>query len=372
MPAWLRYLLIICGLALLMFFIWFLRSIIAYIVISWVLSLIGDPVVDFLSERKFWKIRIPRALVAALTVLFTWLIIVLAFFLLIPVVMHQANELANVDVQRVVDGLREPMQQIQHFFSKYHLIEVNQENTIDAYLAQRLANFIDLSNLSTLISGITSILGNIFVAVFAISFMTFFFLKEEELFTKMIFTFVPPNYEQKMHNSINSIRRLLSRYFTGLSIEMFLVMLLNTLGLTIIGVNFEDALVIGIFAGFINVIPYVGPLLGIIFGLFMGVINYMQLDFFSELLPLLAYILMVMLIVQVIDNVVFQPFIYSSSINAHPLEIFLVIMIAGTLAGITGMFLAIPGYTVLRVVLKEFFAQFYLVKNMTKNIDKGT
>jgi predicted PurR-regulated permease PerM len=74
--------------------------------------------------------------------------------------------------------------------------------------------------------------------------------------------------------------------------------------------------------------------------------------------------------VQIIDNILFQPLIYSSSVKAHPLEIFLVIMAAGSLAGVLGMFLAIPTYTIIRVIAKEFFDNMKLVRKLTESLNK--
>ena len=123
-------------------------------------------------------------------------------------------------------------------------------------------------------------------------------------------------------------------------------------------------------AGVLNVIPYIGPLIGICFGLTLGVVLHLDVAFYSEMLPMLAYMAIVMMITQLIDNLVFQPFIYGNSVHAHPLEIFLVILMAGSLAGIPGMILAIPAYTVLRVVLKEFFHKYKLVKKLTHSLDE--
>jgi predicted PurR-regulated permease PerM len=98
-------------------------------------------------------------------------------------------------------------------------------------------------------------------------------------------------------------------------------------------------------------------------------IIHIEKDFYSELLPMAGYMLLVFIVVQIIDNILFQPVIFSSSVNAHPMEIFLVILIAGSMAGILGMILAIPTYTVLRVFAKEFFYQFRVVKQLTKRMD---
>ncbi len=369
MPNWLRSILIILGIVALIFAFWYLSDIVTYIIISWVLSLIGDPLVNFFSETKIFKIKIPRGLVAALTVLFSWTIIITLLFLLIPVVAKQAGELSTINVNDIVANLQEPIQQAEVYLQKINIIQTTETNVpVERFVAQKLMQFIDISNLSDILAFVTGMFGNIFVAIFSISFITFFFLKEEDLFSQMLLILVPPKYEKQTINAINSIKRLLSRYFIGISIEVLLVMTLVTIGMLIVGLQFQHALIIGVFAGFINVIPYVGPFLGILFGMFIGIVSHLQYDFFQQVLPLLGFMLIVFMVVQLTDNILFQPLIYSSSVNAHPLEIFLVIMVSANLAGVIGMILAVPSYTVLRVILKEFFSKFSVVQKITGNI----
>lgn len=100
----------------------------------------------------------------------------------------------------------------------------------------------------------------------------------------------------------------------------------------------------------------------------MATLGALELDFYGGILPLVVKVLIIFVVVQLIDNFVFQPLIYSSSVKAHPLEIFLVILAAGSLFGIGGMVLAIPTYTVFRVIAKEFFDQFKVVRSITRSI----
>jgi predicted PurR-regulated permease PerM len=167
---------------------------------------------------------------------------------------------------------------------------------------------------------------------------------------------------------MDSVRHLLMRYFVGLLGQASGVIILTSIGMRIVGIEIGLALTIGLIVGVINVIPYLGPYLGGSIGILLGVANNIHMDFSAELLPMVASMLAVILCVQLIDNFLFQPLIYSKSVRAHPLEIFLVIMIAGTLAGIPGMILGIPTYTVIRVFAKEFLSQVRVVKKLTRNI----
>ena len=151
-------------------------------------------------------------------------------------------------------------------------------------------------------------------------------------------------------------------------LQVSLITILVTSGFLLIRLPFEHALVIGLFAGFINVIPYLGPLMGGCFGFVVVSVVQIQIPNSYTLLSLWGGTIIIFLVVQLLDNLVFQPFIFSSSVRAHPLEIFLVILMAGYMSGIVGMFLAIPVYTILRVVAREFFFNYRLVKKLTERL----
>jgi predicted PurR-regulated permease PerM len=145
-------------------------------------------------------------------------------------------------------------------------------------------------------------------------------------------------------------------------------MISTTIGLLIVGIRFDLAITIGFFCGLFNIVPYVGPLLGGAFGLLLGVSNYIELDFYATVLPILIKMAIVFSIVQILDNNVLQPLIFSNSVNAHPIEIFLVIVIAGNFAGVIGMIFAVPGYTLLRILARQFFSNFRVVRSLTQNM----
>ena len=133
------------------------------------------------------------------------------------------------------------------------------------------------------------------------------------------------------------------------------------------GLNFSTALVIALSAGILNVIPYVGPLVGGILTVVVSLAtdaNFIATGDMSIVVP----IIMIFVITQLIDNIIFQPLIYSNSVKSHPLENFIVLLIAGNIAGILGMLVAIPAYTVIRVFAKEFLHNFRLVQKLTENI----
>jgi len=130
----------------------------------------------------------------------------------------------------------------------------------------------------------------------------------------------------------------------------------------------KNALLIAFVGGVFHIIPYIGPLIGATLGVVLGLAGAISGNMYPDLVPVILKILSVFFAVNLIDNFVFQPFIYSNSVKAHPLEIFFIVLIGERLAGIPGMVLAIPFYTLIRIVAKEFFNKFKIVQKLTENL----
>ena len=149
------------------------------------------------------------------------------------------------------------------------------------------------------------------------------------------------------------------------STESIILMIVISTAMILFGMKTDNALLIGLIMGVMNVVPYAGPLIGGVMSVFMGVVTPIEGMTTGHTMFVIAGSL---LIIKGFDDFVLQPTLYSERVKAHPLEIFIVILIAGSLAGIVGMLLAIPSYTVLRVFAKEFFSQFRLVQKLTEKI----
>ena len=139
-----------------------------------------------------------------------------------------------------------------------------------------------------MLADMASILGNLAWAIFAISFITFFLLKEEKLITGYIVTIFPEDKENAFTHALESIKRLLRRYFIGILLQMTGILIMVTLGMTIIGVGFRLGLVIGLVAAVLNIIPYLGPWIGAALGVMLGVASNLDLDFATQLVPLMG------------------------------------------------------------------------------------
>ncbi len=366
--GWTKNLLLILGSLFIIFLIWYFSNIVTYILISVVLSFIGRPLVRWLSGISYKKFRIPVGVAAFITLVVLWIGFVSFFRFMIPLLISELETLSNVDFTQVLDSVEEPLLRVMNLISKdpVDMAEQNFLNIVTESLGQR----IDFSRISNWFGLVAGTIGSVLIGFFSVSFITFFFLKEQNMFREFIILLVPRSVEEKVAHILDSITYLLRRYFIGLLFEVFMVMLLDTVGLTIVGLEFNQAVVIGLFCGVFNVIPYLGPWMGAALGLLIGAALHISPDFMHDTLPILGWMTLVFAMVQVADNVLFQPLIYSSSVKAHPLEIFLVILAAGSMAGILGMILAIPVYTILRVIAKEFFDNMKLVQKMTRNLEK--
>lgn len=344
------------------FLVWFFRSVFLFIAISAVLSLVNRPLVDLIKKIRIWHYRVGSGLAALFTVLIIWAVIIVVFWFILPLVGSELKFLSTVDIPVVIERVGQLLFQALEPFR-----ENNSEMVlmIETQVKEMAMALFDFEHVRGVFSSMFGFLGGLFVASFSISFITFFFLKEEGLLVSGILLFIPGHYETGLRHVMLSIRSLLRRYFVGVIIQTTLIAILVTIGFYIIGVGFNHAAVVGLISGLLNIIPYVGPIIGAFFGAFVGIIVYLQTPLEIEFVPLLIWIGVIYLLVQSIDNVVFQPLIFSNSVKAHPLEIFIVILAAGYLAGIVGMFLAIPVYTILRVVAREFFSNYRLVQKLT-------
>jgi predicted PurR-regulated permease PerM len=361
-----RYTLIGLGLAFIVFLLWFFSSIVVYIIISAVLALIGKPIVELLGRIHIRRFRIPIAIRAFLALLSIYTVFISFFWIFIPVVANEAKSLSEIDADTLIAQIHAPLAKAQALYDKYQVRETNSPG-FEEIIRGKIRHILDVAFLSDMIGSIAEILGNIFIALFSITFITFFFLQEEGMLTEAIILLVPDKHGKAVRHALDSITRLLIRYFVGIGGQLTGILILVTVGMVIAGLDFKQSLLIGLTAAIMNIIPYLGPLIGSGLGILMGLAFHIDMGLIN-LVPMAGYMVLVYMVVHAIDNFIFQPFIFSSSVNAHPLEIFLVIMMAGSIGGVTGMILAIPSYTILRVFAKEFFNNFRVVKKLTEKI----
>jgi len=366
MKNFIRNTLILAGIAFIVFCVWYFREIVIYILVSGVLSIMGRPLVDLFDHIRYRKFVLPKPVSALLALSIMWGLIFLFFYIFIPLIANQIQQLSSIDSNKLVQIIETPVRKVENLLRS--LNPDLEEISIREFLASKISDILSIEFVQDIIGSVAKTIGSLAVAIFSISFITFFFLKDQHLFFESIIMWVPDRYVENVKRALYSIKGLLTRYFVGIVIQSTCIMIMMTTGMTIVGIDFQQALVMGLIAGILNVIPYVGPWLGFFITVTMGIASHLDYDFRMVVAPLVWKMALVVAITQLTDNVVFQPVIFSSSVKAHPLEIFVVVLAAGFAAGIPGMILGIPAYTVLRVFAREFFYNLKAVQKITSNL----
>ena len=362
-----RNILIFLGSALLILLFWYFRSIVVYILVSGVLSIMGRPLVDLFGRIRIRNWNFPRSLSALFTLAIIWTLIILFFKTFIPLISQQISYFSSIESEKLVAFIDVPINKIETLFRSLNR-DMSADLSLKEFIMEKVGGVLSINVIQNYIGSAVGIIGNLIVAVFSITFISFFFLKDHRLFFESILIWVPDKYVDNVSRALQSIKTLLTRYFIGIVIQSTCIMILVTIGMTIVGINFQQAIVMGLILGILNVIPYVGPWLGLFVAIIMGAASHMDQDWNLVVIPLVINMAIVEAIVHLIDNVVFQPVIFSNSVKAHPLEIFIVVLASGFAAGVPGMILGIPAYTVLRVFAREFFYNFKAVQKFTSSL----
>lgn len=346
--------------------LYYFADIVTYILIAWVLSMLGRPLVNFFQRKlRIGKRSIGSGMAAFLTILVFYFAIAGLILMFVPTIVGQARNLANVNYNTVGEKLQQPF---AHLDQQMHQIGLLDEGESLATRTQKmLIDWFKPALLGDFLESFLSVAGNVLVTVGSVTFILFFFLKDDDLFEDIIHALVPNNQEEKVRQAIQTSSSVLTRYFRGLSIQILAFCFMLTVILWLFGI--QNGLLIGAFGGIFNVIPYVGPILGMAFGAFITVSSHLDLDF-ALLGPMLLKVAITFFSVQMIDNNVVGPMIMSKSVKAHPLEIFIVTLAAAKLGGVVGMVIGIPVYTILRVVAREFFSGFKIVQRLTDHLEE--
>lgn len=349
------------------YLLWYFKVIVSYILISVVLSLVGKPITLALEQIRLMGRRMPDWMSALITLMLLWSLIGLLLYLTVPIIAGQAQRLSSIDTGAVLQALQLPIDQVVDWLAQRN-IHFEGRQSLEEYVQQKVGRAFEMRAFTGFFGTIFTLAGDLFIAFFSISFITFFFLRDNSLFYRGILTLTPTRYEEKVKNILVDSRRLLSRYFIGIAIQITLITLCITLGALLIGIPFQTALTMGFVAGIINIIPYVGPVLAFFFSSLLFISENLQADFYLVIVPGILRILGVFVVTKTLDDFVFQPVIFSQSVKAHPLELFLVILVGGNLGGILGMILAIPSYTFMRIIARQFFYNFKVVQRLTRNL----
>lgn len=366
-----KYILIAAGAAIILGLCWFFRDIIAYILAAVVVSLIAKPLVKAMKKVSIKGKHAPDWLLAALA-----LILVLACFLtfayiVVPIAGGIIKNISLGNIETSLKSIAGPLADLNTFLTQT-FPRLGEDFRIEVAVVQEMQHMFNLSQFSSLIGSAASFFTSLAIGLFSVVFISFFFIKDDGLFTEIVCALVPDKHEETTEKALSDIGHLLSRYFIGVLLEVIGVALINFLGLSLIarlGVN--AALGIAVITGILNVIPYVGPLIGVVTGTILGLIikysSLVPLGLDVGFLAFTAILIAILFFTQLVDNFVYQPLIYSTSIKAKPLEIFIVLLMVGYIGGPLAMIIAIPSYTVVRVIAFRFFGHIKAIKRLIPN-----
>ena len=358
------------GLAIILALCFLFKNVLVYIITAFVVSLIGRPIMKLLRKIRIKKHSLPDWLLAVLTIVFILAFLTLIVTQMIPIVSSIIRDASSIQTSSYFGT--NPIEKLNAWLVGL-FPNLGHDFDITAVLLTNLRDVVDFNKVSGIVGSVASMVTSAFVALFSVVFISFFFLKDDTLFERIICALVPDRHEAEMGKTLNDIKQLLSRYFAGLVIEMLGVAVIDFLGLWLIArLDFSYAIGIAFIAGLLNVIPYVGPLIGEVVGVVFGIVlklgTGVGLDVNIWIFALI--ILAIMLTAQLIDNFIYQPLIYSTSIKAHPLEIFIVLLMAGHIGGAVGMLVAIPAYTVVRVIAIRFFYRYKAIQRLIPDLSE--
>lgn len=362
-----KYITIAISVGVVAFLLWYFSEIVWYIVISAVLSIVGMPIVQLLTRINIRGKAFPRWLAAMVTLIVIWAAFTLFFWTMIPLVSSQFHELNNVDFMAVMNSFSDQIDKVDALL-KEKIPSLAGSFSLRDELGASFGRFVNAASFKSIFASTASFATDLFILLFSVSFITFFFLKEEDLFERGLAFFFPQHRRASVHSAMRSVDNLLMRYFVGILLQSTVVFILTALGLWVCGLPLKTSLVIGIISGVLNVIPYVGAVIAFVIAAGIAVVLGVTNAIAMSIGTLLLLVGIVFLIVRLIDNILLQPIIFASSAKAHPLEVFLVLLMAGYIGGVLGMLLAIPAYTVLRVFAKEFFNNLEQVRRLTQGM----
>ncbi|MGB2313396.1 MAG: AI-2E family transporter [Flavobacteriaceae bacterium] len=333
-----------------------LKVLLVYLVVAAIISLIGRPIVLFLKN----KLKFNNLLAASFSLLVLVGVLFGIISLFIPLVIQQGENLSLLNVDELEYKLEKLMNEISLFFN------LDPTNIAQYSSLKNIINTDNLGAIPEFLNHLLRILGSFTIGLFSVTFISFFLLKDSHILESAILVFVNDKSEGRLKKSFEKIKNLLSRYFLGLLLQISILLVMYSIILLIFGI--KNAIVIAFLCALLNLIPYIGPLIGAVLMMFLTMTSNVEADFSAVILPKTIYVMIGFFIGQLIDNFFSQPFIFSNSVKSHPLEIFIVILAGGTLMGTTGMIVAIPLYTALKVIFKTFMSENKIVRSLTQDL----
>ncbi len=351
--------------ALLIWLAWYFSTITLFIIISVIITLLAAPIKQLLQKIKIGKKQIGNNLSSVLSLLIIIGFITLLFCVIIPPIHRQISSIANLNPYSFQNSYNEQLQVVDEGLQNIGFL--TEDESLEEVVFEAVVGKIKTLNVSTFFSNVIQMIGDLFLGIFSILFISFFFLKDVPKLHRYIINMMPNRYQKETSHILTRSQRLLSNYFTGLAVEVVIMGVLEFVLLSVL--HIENALLIAVLGGILVIIPFLGSIIACVLGCVLAVMGGYMLNPEVVLLPIVLKVVGTFVFCRLLDNFFLQPYIASRSVKAHPLEIFLIVLISGTIAGVPGMMLGIPAYTIIRIVASEFFGNNNFVKTLTRNLE---
>jgi putative permease len=318
--------------------LYLIRGLLTPFIIAFVITFFLNPVVDYMEGEG-----INRTLAVILLILLTLIILLILWRLAWPTIKTEIGSFQNNAphyARKIQDGLNQGMKLLEKKtgFIPEGVLQNALQKRID-YLASGMGD----------ISLLMKTVGRLVLTLILIPVIVFFFLKDGRRMKKVLITYVPNKYFETFLTLFHEIGRQISGYIRGQLTDSFFVGVLVIIGLYWFGINY--AILIGAVVGIVNIVPYIGPLLGFTFGGLLALIDTGSIVDVVQVVGVIAF-------VKVLDDIAFSPLIVSKSVNVHPLMVIILISFGGMVHGIWGMLLSVPLYCTMRVSFRILYKGF--------------
>lgn len=349
------------GVVFLLLFAMFFMKVVVYLTISLVLFLIGYPITYRLHKIHIGKVQLPSALASLITLLLMLGAIAGLFMLILPPVITEIQFLSGLNLYDVLDNILEHYPGWKEVLLKFGTIEDLHEGIVNQARKQ-----MNVNNITGYLSNIFSYSGSIVGGTLCVLFITFFLLKDEDIVKEGLMLLSPSGYEEAMTEISRTSKRMLSAYFTGLFADMLILGVAVMISLSVLDI--KNAVVIAFCAGLLNVVPYIGSFITMLIAITLGMSSCISAGAYELIGPTISKIFFTLLTLNLLDAFILQPIIFSGSVKAHPLEIFIVTLMAGTIGGILGMIVALPTYTLIRIVAGQFLSHLKFFRKISVTV----
>jgi putative permease len=314
-------------------------SIFVSILLSIVLLYILKPIVVFLEN-----FNLSRAISISIIYLTIFLSLGSIFGTIIPSIGKQVSSLQS-EFPKYKNKITSTITRQENKLIKMYPIFENL--SISESFSKYLKNELMETNKSDIFISSSKILGSIVTLLIMVPFITFFLLKDGTTMKKGFISIIPNRYFEMSLNILYEINRQLGGFIRARLLEALCVGIICFIGFTLLGIKY--AAVLALFAALVNLIPYIGPIIGAVPPLFISFVD-------TGNWVIIFWVLMVVLIAQLVDIIVIIPAVFAKIVDMHPLSVVIVIVIGGQLGGIIGMILAVPLYTITKVTIREIYS----------------